>query len=123
MDLAVRGNSLCGVVWYRTLRINVPAACRGLICQVTIVVGGSDNTDLDRSVSGKRTQTEATLFRVVCCCIGSHTTEHLLQSCPVYEPLRKGFWAGHTPVARKLYGSLRDLRCTAAFIEETGVTI
>ena len=40
-----------------------------------------------------------------------------------YEPLRKGIWPDHNPVARKLYGSLRDLRCTATFIEETGVTI
>ena len=51
------------------------------------------------------------------------TTEHLLQSCPTYEPLRKGIWPDHTPVACKLYGSLRDLRCTATFIEETGVPI
>ena len=53
----------------------------------------------------------------------SQTTEHLLQSCPIYEPLRKGIWPDHTPVARKLYGSLGDLRCTDIFIEETGVTI
>ena len=57
------------------------------------------------------------------CGIGSQTTEHLLQSCPIYEPLRNGIWPDHTPVARKLYGSLRDLRCTATFIEETGVSI
>ena len=57
------------------------------------------------------------------CGTGSQTTEHLLQSCPIYEPLRKGIWPDHTPVARKLCGSLRDLRCTATFIEETGVSI
>ena len=57
------------------------------------------------------------------CGTGSQTTEHLLESCPIYEPLRKGIWPDHTPVARKLYGSLRDLRCTATFIEETGVSI
>ena len=57
------------------------------------------------------------------CGTGSQTTEHLLQSCPIYEPLRKGIWPDHTPVARKLYGSLRDLRCTATLIEETGVSI
>ena len=56
------------------------------------------------------------------CGSGSQTTEHL-QSCPIYEPLRKGIWPDHTPVARKLYGSLRDLRCTATFIEETRVSI
>ena len=57
------------------------------------------------------------------CGTGSQTTEHLLQSCPTYEPLRKGIWPDHTPVVRKLYRSLRDLRCTATFIEETGVSI
>ena len=57
------------------------------------------------------------------CGTGSQTTEHLLQFCPTYEPLRKGIWPDHTPVARKLYGSLRDLRCTATFIRETGVSI
>ena len=53
------------------------------------------------------------------CGTGSQTTEHLLQFCPTYEPLRQGIWLDHTPVARKLSGSLRDLRCTATFIEET----
>ena len=57
------------------------------------------------------------------CGTGSQTTEHLLQSCPIYKPLRKGIWPDHTPVARKLYGSLRDLQCTATFIKETGVSI
>ena len=57
------------------------------------------------------------------CGTGSQTTEYLLQSCSLYEPLRKGIWPDHTPVARKLYGSLGDLRCTATFIEEIGVSI
>ena len=57
------------------------------------------------------------------CGADSQRTEHLLQSCPIYEPLRKRIWLDHTPVARKLYGSLGDLRCTATFIEETGVSI
>ena len=57
------------------------------------------------------------------CGTGSQTTEHLLQFCPTYEPLRKGIWPDHTPLARKLYGSLRDLRCTATFIGETGISI
>ena len=57
------------------------------------------------------------------CGTGSQTTEYLLQFCPTYEPLRKGIWPDHTPVARKLYGSLRDLRCTATFIGETGISI
>ena len=37
------------------------------------------------------------------CGTGSQTTEHLLQSCPLYEILRQGIWPDHTPVARKLY--------------------
>ena len=57
------------------------------------------------------------------CGTGSQITEHLLQSCPIYEPPRKGIWPDHTPVARKLYGSLGDLRFTATFIEETGLSI
>ena len=57
------------------------------------------------------------------CGSGSQTTKHLLQSCPIYEPLRKGIWPNHTPIARKLYGGLGDLQCTATFIEETGVSI
>ena len=57
------------------------------------------------------------------CGTGSQTTEHLLQSCPTYEPLRKGIWPDHAPVAHKLCGSLRDLRCAATFIEETGISI
>ena len=36
----------------------------------------------------------------------SQTTEHLLQSCPLYEPLRNGIWPDHSPVAGKLDGSL-----------------
>ena len=63
------------------------------------------------------------LHRAVPCSTSSQTTEHLMQSCPIYEPLRKGIWPDHTPVARKLYGSLSDLRCTATFIDETGVSI
>ena len=42
-----------------------------------------------------------------CPCGTGSQTEHLLQSCPIYEPLRKGIWPDHTPVARKLHRSLR----------------
>ena len=55
------------------------------------------------------------------CGTGSQTTDHLLQSCPLL--LRKGIWPDHTPVARKLNGSLVDLRCTATLIEESQVSI
>ena len=33
---------------------------------------------------------------------------HTEQSCPIYEPLRKRIWPDHTPVARKLCGSLGE---------------
>ena len=55
------------------------------------------------------------------CGTGNQTTEHLLQSCPLYEWLIKGIWPDHTTLACKFYGSQADLRCTA--IEETGVSI
>ena len=42
------------------------------------------------------------------CGTGSQTTEHQLQSCPLYELLRKGIWPDHTSVACKIYGSLGD---------------
>ena len=57
------------------------------------------------------------------CGTSRQTTEHLLQSCPLYGLPRKGIWPDHTPVARKLYGSLGDLRCAATFIEKTGISI
>ena len=57
------------------------------------------------------------LYRFGTC---SQTAEHPLQSCPIFEPLRKRIWPDHTTVARKPYGSPGDLRCTATFIEETG---
>ena len=57
------------------------------------------------------------------CRTGGQTTEHLLQSCPLHETLRKRVWPTHTPVAQKLYGSVEDLERTAAFVEETGACV
>ena len=57
------------------------------------------------------------------CQTASMTTEHLLQTCPLHEALRRQIWTVETPVARKLFGSLGDLRRTAIFAQETGVTI
>ena len=51
------------------------------------------------------------------CSTGIQTTEHLLQSCPLYELLKKGIWLDHTSTACKFYGSLEDLWCAAIFIE------
>ena len=54
------------------------------------------------------------------CITSSQTTEHLLQSCPIYELL--GIRPDQTPLACKLYGSPEDLRHTVTFIDETGVS-
>ena len=40
----------------------------------------------------------------------SMTAEHLLQACPLHGDLRRQFWPAETTVARKLFGSLEDLR-------------
>jgi ribonuclease HI len=57
------------------------------------------------------------------CGTDSQTTEHVLQFCPLFEVLRKKTWPDNIPVTRKLFGDLRDLRRTAAFILETGLSI
>lgn len=51
------------------------------------------------------------------------TTAHLLQDCPMQDALRQATWPDDTPLAMKLYGSLADLKRTAAFVREAGVTI
>jgi hypothetical protein len=57
------------------------------------------------------------------CQTGSQTTVHLLQDCPLHEDLRHRTWTEETPVERKLHGSLEDLRRTASFVREAGVSI
>ena len=59
------------------------------------------------------------------CSTDSQTGNHILQICPLLEELRKKHWPGptSTSVNQKLYGSLEDLRRTAAFVCETGLTI
>ena len=42
------------------------------------------------------------------CGTDSPATEHLLQSCPLYERLRKGIWPDYTPIACKLFSSLGE---------------
>ena len=53
----------------------------------------------------------------------SQTEDHLLQSCPLHDALRKRTWPNSTTVAQKLYGGLEDLQVTATFVRETGVSI
>jgi hypothetical protein len=57
------------------------------------------------------------------CQTGSMTTEHLLQSCPQHDDLRRQIWAEETTVQGKLYGSLEDLKRTATFAQRAGVSI
>jgi hypothetical protein len=37
--------------------------------------------------------------------------------------LLQGIWTEETPVEKKLHGSLEDVRCTASFAREAGVSI
>jgi len=53
----------------------------------------------------------------------AQTATHILQTCKLYKEMRFAFWPQPTPEAQKLYGCLADLRRTAAFINETGLTI
>ena len=57
------------------------------------------------------------------CGQGPMTTEHILQSCPMYHDLRMRKWPTPTHETRKLFGPLADLQTTAAFIRETGLNI
>lgn len=57
------------------------------------------------------------------CQTGSMTTEHLLQSCPLQDGLRRQIWMEKTTVQGKLFGSLEDLQRTATFAQRAGVSI
>ena len=51
----------------------------------------------------------------------AQTAEHILQRCELYKELRVRTWPQPTLETQKLYGCLRDLQRTAAFISETGI--
>jgi hypothetical protein len=51
------------------------------------------------------------------------TTDHILQACPTYATLRRKHWPEDTAATEKLYGAREELQRTAAFIEETGLSI
>ena len=57
------------------------------------------------------------------CKRGPMDTEHLLQSCPTHEELRKEIWPNAKQLREKLYSNLEDLRRTADFVRRAGVTI
>ena len=111
-------HSSCGMLWYRTSRVKGVRQSAGAPRFKSRPSHASDVQTLRFFWLPCQTPGVRGSWRQTC-----QTTEHLLQSCPIYEPLRKGIWPDHTPVARKLYGSRRSLRCTATFIDETGVSI
>ena len=51
------------------------------------------------------------------------TAEHLLQHCRLYDAVRRDMWPEPTLLRDKLYGNLRELRRTAAFVRATGISI
>ena len=57
------------------------------------------------------------------CKRGPMDTEHLLQTCPTHEELRKEIWPNAKQLREKLYGNLEDLRRTADFVRRAGITI
>ena len=57
------------------------------------------------------------------CGEGPMTTDHILQECMVHAASRRKYWPTPTAVEAKLYGTLEELRWTAAFIEDTGLLI
>ena len=57
------------------------------------------------------------------CEAANQITVHLLQDCTLHTDLRSDCWRETTPLAIKLYDGLEDLRCTAAFVTRTGVSV
>nr|KAG5696480.1 hypothetical protein BaRGS_016519 [Batillaria attramentaria] len=57
------------------------------------------------------------------CGEGPMTTDHILQDCTTHAASRRKYWPTPTAVETKLYGTLEELRRTAAFIEDTRLLI
>ena len=51
------------------------------------------------------------------------TAEHILQECRLHQRAREKFWPSPVALGKKLYGTLEELRATAAFIVDIGVDI
>ena len=51
------------------------------------------------------------------------TAEHLLQHCRLHDALRRDMWPEPTLLRDTFYGSLEELRRTAAFVRTTGISI
>ena len=51
------------------------------------------------------------------------TAEHILQECRIHQRAREKIWPSPVALGKKLYGTLEELRATAAFIVDIGVDI
>ena len=51
------------------------------------------------------------------------TSKHLLQHCPLHDALRRDMWPEPVPLRDNLYGNLKELRRTAAFVRATGISV
>ena len=51
------------------------------------------------------------------------TAEHILQDCRIHQRAREKIWPSPVALGTKLYGTLEELRATAAFIVDIGVDI
>ena len=77
-----------------------------------------------QATTSRQVQLDSQNSVLVCCQTGSiTTTEQLLQINATFtHNLRRQVWPVETPVARKLFGNLDDLLCTAVFVQRTGVS-
>ena len=57
------------------------------------------------------------------CSTGPQPPNHILQSCPTYDTLRRQTWPSPVDAHRKLWGPVETLRQTADFALLTGLTI
>ena len=49
--------------------------------------------------------------------------EHILQDCRIHQRAREKIWPSPVTLGTKPYGTLEELRATAAFIVDIGVEI
>ena len=57
------------------------------------------------------------------CRLCAQTTEHVLQDCPLYSPLRKEYWPNESTLYSKLYGTKEELKKTVNFITRTCLSV
>ena len=57
------------------------------------------------------------------CGTGPQTPNHILQSCPTFDDLRRQTWSSLVEAHRKLWGPVETLRQPADFVLLTGLKI